>query len=275
MKPCLGSDTYNRDRVFDSTVTDGDDKREVMLPMWATPMAEALCKHLDTPIDAAKHVRAGVERVYQVRDIGDGYIHGAGCDFTISKEEEERRNKVKTDNGRIKMVSTAEKHLVPLVLAMYHLVCNRMYGDALESTEHREKRDKAAAMLKEWYTCHAKGAPLSVPSTRQILDISDEFVKEPMNRWESMGWYRNVPRHEQLLHAEEVNARLFPDQQHGTKRSSPASPESDKENVKAAKRGKQEHHVYTAAELSDIHLEGEGTEETPIFDTCDDIERPA
>ncbi|KAI6897312.1 hypothetical protein KC318_g10260 [Hortaea werneckii] len=32
-------------------------------------------------------------------------------------------------------------------------------------------------------------------------------------------------------------------------------------------------HVYTAAELSDIHLEGEETEETPIFETCNDIRR--
>ncbi|KAK5112683.1 hypothetical protein LTR85_011194 [Meristemomyces frigidus] len=268
----ISPDTYAQDFGYDSNVTGGDKDRQVALPNWTTPMAYALCKQLGTPDAAAQHIRAGVESVYQNSALGDGYIHGAGCDLTISAEEDQRRNDAKTDNGRIKMISSAESTLTPLLLAVYLLVANKMYGDELSGQEYQRRLQQAAFTLEEWYTKNARGAPLVVPIAMHTLEEAERFMSDSAGEWRLMEWYQKVPGgapKPQPLQERDANSVMndAPSKDDNTKKRG-----AKKASPPAASK-KDENNVPSAADISTIHLPGEENEETPIFDTCDDIRK--
>jgi hypothetical protein len=112
---------------WESAVTRGDEKCEVVLPNWVLPMAEALCRKFETPVKAASHIRNGIEWVYQATNFGDGYTSFGCLDFTISEEQRERDLDETTDHGRIKAISPAEQTLAPLMLALYRVVTWKIF----------------------------------------------------------------------------------------------------------------------------------------------------
>lgn len=190
--PKLGSDTYRRDVWFDSTITKGSEEKELQMHTWTTQMCRDLCKHLGTPPVAARHIRAGVESVYQTSDLGNGYSIWDN-NLTVSEEERQRRGNVITDNGRIKLISPAEGTLLPLILAMYLLVSNKMYGEKLNGEVYQQRLHEGAEWLPEWYRKHAKGAPLMGTPSRQLLESAERFMRGPMGKWKAMEWYQKVP----------------------------------------------------------------------------------
>ncbi|KAI7471432.1 hypothetical protein KC357_g6039 [Hortaea werneckii] len=90
-------------------------------------------------------------------------------------------------------------------------------------------------------------------------------------------WFTKLPEKHRREPLKETDGNKQTPKQ-GTKRSSTDGKSGDEPNSKTPKKngGKEKpdpNHVYTASDLSDIHLEGEETEETPIFETCNDVRR--
>ena len=187
----MGDENYLRDTFFDSTVTKGSTDKEVMLPKWTTPMIRYLCKLLRTPPSAAQHIRAGVEIYYQTSSAGDGYIEHSGTDMTISKFESMRRDNVSTDYGRIKQIAPDDRTLLPLIVTVYLLVANRLYGQKLNGPEYLQVCEKAAKALPEWHVKHATGTG-TVPSELSVSEGIERFMREPMGKWQEMDWYQKV-----------------------------------------------------------------------------------
>ena len=202
--PQLGTDTYLRDTFYDCTFTEGSREKEIWLPNWVTPMIRHLCRTLATSELAAQHIRNGVESVYQQDDLGEDYIPGA-IDLTMSEEETRRKNNAITDNGRIKLISPAEDTLVPMVVALYFITANKMYGEKMSGASFARKRTKAAQELPNWYTKHAKGSPLAVPSVNSVMEGTERFLQDPLGKWTNMAWYQNVPEGVQPLQERDRN----------------------------------------------------------------------
>ncbi|RMY29439.1 hypothetical protein D0865_15521 [Hortaea werneckii] len=280
----LGEPTYLRDKFFNSTYTTGDEEQEIMLPRWATGMSEALCQHMNAPKAMGQHVRHGVEVAYKLFDLSGGYSEKMAKFETITEEAREQRLKNDTDDGRVKIISPAEETLRAMILAVYNPVAGKAenpdiidFGHGIGLTKDETLRE-AAQFLEEWYTHHATGAPLSSPPVERTIklfhDFQDRWVIPALQRDQ---WFTTVPKkyRRELLKETDGNKQT---PKRGTKRSSIDGKPGDEPSSKTAKKnGSKEkpdpNHVYTASELSDIHLEGEETEETPIFETCNDIRR--
>ncbi|KAI7513193.1 hypothetical protein KC347_g1800 [Hortaea werneckii] len=280
----LGEPTYLRDRFFNSTYTKGDEEQEIMLPRWSTGMSEALCQHMNAPKTMSQHVRHGVEVAYKLFDLGGGYAEETARFQTITEEVREQKLKNDTDDGRIKIISPAEETLRAMILAVYNLVAGKAespdvndFGHGIGLTKHETLRE-AAQFLHEWYTSHANGAPLWSPPVERTIELFHDF----QDRWvipalQRDQWFTKVPEKYRREPLKETDGNKQTPKR-GTKRSSTDGKSGDEPNSKTPKKngGKEKpdpNHVYTASELSDIHLEGEENEETPIFETCNDVRR--
>ncbi|RMY37887.1 hypothetical protein D0864_16456, partial [Hortaea werneckii] len=232
----LGEATYLRDSLFNSTFTKDDEEQEIMLPRWSTGMSEALCQHMNAPEAMAKHVRHGVEVAYKLFDLGGGFAEESAKAAIITEEVRDQKLKIDTDDGRIKIMSPAEETLRAMILAVYNLVAGKAGNPDINDFGH--------------------GIGLTKHDTlREAAQFLDEW-REPLKETDGN---KQTPKR-------------------GTKRSSTDGKSWEEPNSKTPKKnaGKEKpdpNHVYTASELSDIHLEGEETEETPIFETCNDIRR--
>ncbi|RMX87455.1 hypothetical protein D0868_14981 [Hortaea werneckii] len=255
-----------------------------MLPRWATGMSEALCQHMNGPKPIGQHVRHGVEVAYKLFELGGGYAEESAKAATITEEVREQKVKNDTDDGRIKIISPAEETLRAMILAVYNLVAEKAenpdiidFGHGIGLTKHETLRE-AAQFLDEWYTNHANGAPRRNFPIDRTIELFHEF----QDRWiipalQRDQWFTKVPKKYRREPLKETDGNKQTPKR-GTKRSSTDNKPGDEHSSKTPKKnGSKEkpdpNHVYTASELSDIHLEGEETEETPIFETCDDIRR--
>jgi hypothetical protein len=103
---------------------------------------------------------------------------------------------------------------------------------------------KACRFLSKWYTCHAPGAPLSVPLPKYISEVSQHFLdKPPLVPWKNMDWYKGSPvqSQKQPLQEKDVNtiraATATPIQggekaNRGKKRSSPDTPADEYKDLR-------------------------------------------
>ncbi|GAB1744170.1 hypothetical protein NU219Hw_g1326t1 [Hortaea werneckii] len=260
----LGEPTYLRDSTFNSTYTTGDEEQEIMLPRWTTGMSEALCQHMNAPKAMGQHVRHGVEVAYKLFDLGGGYAEQSAKFGTTTEEAREQRLKDDTDDGRIKIISPAEETLRAMILAVYNLVAGKAenpdvidFGHGIGLTSMRRYVKQRSSWMSELFH-----------------DFQDRWVIPALQRDQ---WFTKVPEKYRREPLKETSGNKQTPKR-GTKRSSTDGKSGDEPNSKTTKKnGVKEkpdpNHVYTASELSDIHLEGEETEETPIFETCNDIRR--